>query len=404
MARRPAVEVAARSARARARGTARTLRTPVRTGAQGGVPREQVADIQRSRLLAGAVEAIEHEGFAAATVAHITARARVSRRTFYDLFEDREACVLAVADDVLAALAEELGRAELAELAWRERIRAGLTVVLGFFDREPALARICVVGTLHGGPQLLARREAVLARLARAIDEGREESRRAGDCSPLTAEGLVGAAATIVQARLVRGEREPLLGLAGELSAMIVLPYLGSAAARAEQARPVPTAAPPAPQVRQRHASLSPDPMRSLSMRVTYRTARVLRGILQDPGASNREIADGAGIKDQGQVSKLLARLERLGLIANAGEGYVKGERNAWTLTALGEQVAQRLGIDADGRGGAGAASGVEGPGEGDLAGTSAVPGADRGGEAGSGEAGSSEAGSGRRQTRRSSR
>ena len=55
------------------------------------------------------------------------------------------------------------------------------------------------------------------------------------------------------------------------------------------------------------------------------------------------EVADYAGIHDQGQVSKLLARLQRLGLIANAGDGHVRGEPNAWSLTPLGEQVAQRL-------------------------------------------------------------
>ena len=42
-------------------------------------------EMQRSRLLVGAVGAIEEHGYAGATVAHITARAKVSRRTFYEL-------------------------------------------------------------------------------------------------------------------------------------------------------------------------------------------------------------------------------------------------------------------------------------------------------------------------------
>ena len=61
------------------------------------------------------------------------------------------------------------------------------------------------------------------------------------------------------------------------------------------------------------------------------------------PGASNRQVAECAGIQDPGQVSKLLARLERLGLLVNTGEGHAKGEPNAWTLTAKGEQVAQSI-------------------------------------------------------------
>ena len=66
------------------------------------------------------------------------------------------------------------------------------------------------------------------------VDEGRGSARAAG-CTPLTAEGLVGAAFGIVYARLLKGQREPLTELLSELVGMIVLPYLGPAAARREQ-------------------------------------------------------------------------------------------------------------------------------------------------------------------------
>jgi AcrR family transcriptional regulator len=312
---------------------------------RGELPRKDVAEIQRSRLLVGAVGAIEEHGYAGATVAHITARAKVSRRTFYEVFENREACVEALVEDVLGLLEDELARAGLEGLPWRERVRGGLVTILGFFDREPALARVCVVQALSSGPRVLERREAILARLAGVLDEGRTESQRGGDCTALTAEGLVGAAFGIVHARLLRSERKPLLGLVGELMAMIVLPYLGPAAARREQAMPAPQVPAPVQSGLLAQAVPFEDPLQGLQMRWTYRTARVLQGISELPGASNREVADYAGIADQGQVSKLLARLQRLGLIVNSGEGQVRGEPNAWRLTALGDQVAQRLRI-----------------------------------------------------------
>ena len=299
--------------------------------------------MQRSRLLVGAVGAIEEHGYAGTTVAHITRRAKVSRRTFYELFEDRDACIAALIEDVLALLEDELAQAGLEEFSWRERVRGGLVVILGFFDREPALARVCVVQALSSGPRVLERREAILARLAGVVNEGRGESRRARDCTELTAEGLVGAGFGIVHARLLRGEREALLGLVGELMGMIVLPYMGPAAARREQAMPAPKAPTPPRSGLLAGAVPSEDPLQGLQMRWTYRTARVMRGISELPGASNREVADYAGIHDQGQVSKLLARLQRLGLIANTGDGHAKGEPNAWSLTPLGEQVARRL-------------------------------------------------------------
>ncbi len=300
-------------------------------------------EIQRSRLLAGAVSAIEEHGFANTTVAQITTRARVSRRTFYELFENREACLEALIEDAVVMVQEELAAADLGGLAWRERVRGGLWVILSFCDREPALARVCVVHSLRGGAAVLARREEVLARLAGVLDEGRGESSRGAGCTPLTAEGLVGAAYGILHARLSRGESGPLGELLGELMGMIALPYLGAAAARREQARPAPATVP----VARGHAPAlvlaEDDPLQGLPMRLTYRTARVLDCIARRPGVSNRVVSDHAGISDQGQVSKLLARLERLGLVVNGSDGHAKGEANAWRLTATGVLVTQSI-------------------------------------------------------------
>jgi hypothetical protein len=164
----------------------------------------------------------------------------------------------------------------------------------------------------------------------------------------MTAEGLVGAAFGIVYARLLRGQRKPLVGLLGELMGMIVLPYLGPAAARREQDAPVPRAVTPRtaqrPVSRQRPVA---DPLENVPMRLTYRTSRVLEGVAElaarGSAPSNREVGDFAGIQDPGQVSKLLRRLERLGLLANSGAGHSKGEPNAWRLTATGEQVARSI-------------------------------------------------------------
>jgi AcrR family transcriptional regulator/DNA-binding MarR family transcriptional regulator len=326
-------------------GARRRAQVPERLAA----PEGRLVEIQRSRLLAGAVAALEELGYAHTTVTQITSRARVSRRTFYELFENRDECLGALLDDVLGMLERELAEAGLEGLAWRERVRGGLSVILGFFDREPALARVCVVHSQQGGPSLLARREEVFARLAGVIDEARGENARAADCSPLTAEGLIGAAFGIVYARVARGERRPLTDLLGELMGMIVLPYLGPATARRELQRPGPgpiSAAGRGLEVARGSSMLLPagrDPLGEVQMRLTYRTAQVLECISREPGISNRVVAERAGVADQGQISKLLARLERLGLLENTGEGHAKGEPNAWTLTAHGVRIAQRV-------------------------------------------------------------
>jgi AcrR family transcriptional regulator/DNA-binding MarR family transcriptional regulator len=313
-------------------------------GAGGRVTHARFAEIQRARLLTAAVRAVEELGYPDTSVADITSRARVSRRTFYELFSDREECLAAALEDVLGLIAAELAAVDRDGLAWRERVRTGLWAVLSFLDREPALARVCVVQALRGGPRVLARREEILARLASVVDDGRSESERAARCTPLTAEGLVGAAFSIVYARLLKGERRLLTGLLGELMAMVVLPYQGPAAARREQERPAPAV--PARAAREESVVDDgvADPLGGVTMRLTYRTARILEGIAEHPGASNREAGERAGILDPGQVSKLLARLERLGLATNrTGAGRVMGEPNAWTLTAKGVVVARNI-------------------------------------------------------------
>jgi AcrR family transcriptional regulator len=314
-----------------------------------GATHEQIVEVQRSRLLAAAVVAVDELGYADTTVADITSRARVSRRTFYELFSNREECLAAVLEDVVALVEGELAAAALDGLAWRERVRGGLWAILSFLDREPVLARVCVVQALRGGAGVLARREELLAGLAGVVDEGRLVGARGAGCTSLTAEGVVGAAFAIVHGRLLRGEPGPLAGLLGELMGMIVLPYLGVAAARREQARRAPAGSMGASDGLAVPGSAVGDPLEGVSMRLTYRTARVLEGVAELPGASNREVAERAGIHDPGQVSKLLRRLESLGLLANAGEGHAKGEPNAWSLTPRGSRVAQSIRIHASG-------------------------------------------------------
>jgi AcrR family transcriptional regulator len=312
--------------------------------AQPTVPPGGLLDIQRSRLLAAAIAAVGELGYKGATVAHITARARISRRTFYELFANREECLLAALQSIIESIESELAAAGLEGLGWSERLRGGLCALLGFFDREPLLAQVCVVQALQGGPAVLARREQLLARLIAVVEEGRSASPKRSRCTSLTAEGLVGAGFAIVHARLQRREHRPLIELLGELMGMIVLPYQGSAAARREQERPIPERrAHRAPSGQRARIGGEPDPLASLAIRLTYRTAQVLSCVGEHPHASNRVVANHAGITDQGQASKLLARLQRLGLLQNTGVGHSKGEANAWILTAKGQQVTDSI-------------------------------------------------------------
>jgi AcrR family transcriptional regulator len=296
-------------------------------------------------MLTAAAQVVAEAGYAGMSVARVTNRAGMSRRTFYELFEDREDCFLAVFDDAASRAGKVAAAAyEQAQGGWRARVRAGLDALLGFFDSEPMLGSLLVVDALGAGPRVLERRAQVLQTLAWIVEEGRSApggpgGRKRRRAPSLTAEGAVGAVVSVIHARLLPAGPGPaprLTALLNELMGMIVLPYLGPTAAEEELAHGTPKTA----HVRRKP---TPDPLDALPMRLTYRTLRVLDAIAEQDtrGAppSNRRIGELAGVPDQGQISKLLARLQNLDLIHNTGNGQPRGEPNAWTLTPRGQEI-----------------------------------------------------------------
>ncbi len=340
-------------------------RSPVRAPRRSragvkGAPRNRISEAQRTRMLAAAVQVVGEVGYGGMSVARVTDRAGVSRRTFYEQFEDREGCFLTLFDEALECATEVAREASAAAVAagrgaWSERIRAGLLALLVLLEEEPGLGSLLIVDALGGGPKILERRARALEAVKAAVDGGGAEAKKGSDPPPLTAEGVVGAVFSVVHARLLeqagslsangsarrRSTPQPLIALLNPLMGMIVLPYLGQAAAARQLERPMPRAA-RAPKTSRAPKPLA-DPLQGLEMRLTYRTLLVLSAIAEHPGASNRRIADVAEIHDQGQMSKLLGRLGRLGLIANAGAGQPKGEANAWELTPKGREVEAAL-------------------------------------------------------------
>ncbi len=307
----------------------------------------QVSEVQRARILTAMVWVVAEDGVSAATVSQIVKQAGVSRRTFYELFSGSEDCFLAVFDDTAERARKVVIQASMVagSSSWREQVRAGLAALLGFFDEEPLSGSFLVVDALGGGPVVLERRTRILGSLTAVLRAGGAEVKSVTPPPPLAAEGTVGAVLSVIHARMLEEDHRPLLELLNPLMGMIVLPYLGRAAATRELTRPTPKPPPARKAPSRAPRSRSGDPLEGLNMRLTYRTLVVLSAIATHPRASNRKIAETAGVHDQGQISKLLSRLEKLGLIQNSGNGQAHGEPNAWTLTARGCEIENTLGV-----------------------------------------------------------
>lgn len=298
----------------------------------------EIEGIRRKRMIDGAIEAVQELGYAGLTVAQVITRARASRKTFYELFYDREDCFLAAFEQLLDCVRLSVGDAYAQASDWRAGVRAALAKILELAEREPALAKLCIVETLGVGEAVDRRRSEVLSELAEFVDRGRLLSAAGREPPPVTAEVVVGGIVAVLHSRLLAARRDepPLHDLLGPLMSMVVMPYLGARAASRELERPPDTVALKTP-------ARKPAPRRDLfdglKMRLTYRTVRVLAVIAAHPGVSNREVAAGSGIVDQGQVSKLLSRLAGLELIENRGTFQGRGAANAWWLTPRGAHI-----------------------------------------------------------------
>jgi AcrR family transcriptional regulator len=292
-----------------------------------------VSHAQRSRLLSAAAQVVCEYGYGEMSIARITCGAGVSRRTFYDLFEDREDCFLAMFEDAASNAREALADGYAHGRGWREQTRGALLALLVLLDKEPAVASLLITDSLKAGPRVQQQRAEIVQELSSALHDAGSKAKAKGKLPPLTGEGVVGAVIGVIHTRLLAQRPGALVDLLNPLMGMIVLPYLGAAAAHRELMRSPPSASPRTDRDRRG------GPLAGLPMRITYRTLLVLRVIAEHPGASNREIADEGGISDQGQISKLLTRLERLELVHNTSPGHPSGEPNRWQLTPRGQQM-----------------------------------------------------------------
>jgi AcrR family transcriptional regulator len=323
---------------ARENGRAATAKDAVRRRAasQSGID-----GFQRARVLQAMADIACEEGPERATLTRIVARAHVKRQAFYELFGSREACLLALVDDTLARVAARVLRGYRSQGQWVEQLRAGLFELLLCVQSEPQLARVCLACLNADDPEMRARRARLVAAVVPMLERGRVHASVGADPPEIAGEACVGALASLLYSRLLAREPFSASEQLGPLMAVLVLPYLGSAAAREQLHQSVPVPVSPASR------PVPGEPVLSwhAPVRVTYRTARVLDVIATNPGANNRALAEGAGIRDQGQISRLLARLAQHGLVENAGIGP---GGNAWRLTDEGAAFTRTIGLERD--------------------------------------------------------
>jgi len=292
-----------------------------------------LSELQRARILGAMSTILDTESVEQASVTRVIRGAGVPRAAFYQHFMGRDDALCALVENALARSRTRVLQASEPEVGWQRKTRAGLLALLALYESEPATGRLCLTHSRQPEPRLGHMRGEVLAQLARHIAAGASQGRQPPGA--LNAECTVAGVLAVIEARLGEQRAPALTSLAGELMSFIVLPYRGASAAREERASGRTGG--------NRTGSNGAEDHHPAQLRITYRTIRVLAAIAANPGLSNVEVAQQAGIADQGQISKLLKRLQALGLVQNTGGGQELGCANEWRLTDHGRAVERSI-------------------------------------------------------------
>jgi AcrR family transcriptional regulator len=181
-------------------------------------------EAHRRRAVAAMAEAVGEHGYARTTVEDVLRRARMSRRTFYQFFRNRDECFLAAYD---TALEEALERLALAHNGngrrWTGQVELALSALFEYLASEPGLARVWLVEAPSLGPAGIERHERTMRLLAERLAGLHADGDAAGanGQAKVRFEAGVGAVHRVVQARLLAGRAAELPELAPHMARVV---------------------------------------------------------------------------------------------------------------------------------------------------------------------------------------
>lgn len=184
--------------------------------------RTVIEEFRREHLLDAVAQTVEAVGCRSLTVAEIVKKAKISRNSFYEFFDNKDEAVLCVVETGLAALER---RVEETCVGAREedaptRLHLSLLAALEWVAANPAVARLCLVESLAIGPEAvelqIASQDRMARRLAAAVPGD-------ADRPPATAELVIGSIRSLVTRWLMSGRGEDLPALLPDLMEILRL-------------------------------------------------------------------------------------------------------------------------------------------------------------------------------------
>jgi AcrR family transcriptional regulator len=188
-------------------------------------PPEVRLPLQRERLLRAAAAEFAQSGYAGASSESISRRAGMSKATFYEHFDNKEDCIIALFEHAASVLFEEMADAARRSRDPAERMRAGTRAFLTSLAEHPEFAQTLLVEIIGAGPRAAARRDQILQGFAEVLDAENAAAAQRGlgarFASPHDSFAIVGAITELVSRQVRLAEPPDVLELAPVIDRLI---------------------------------------------------------------------------------------------------------------------------------------------------------------------------------------
>jgi AcrR family transcriptional regulator len=249
----------------------------------------------RERALQAIAELTAVNGYSKSTVAQVTKRARISRTTFYEHFQDREECFLAAQRLLADELADSVERA-IVNVPPDDVWPIALSAMIELANERPDAMRVLTHEVLGAGPRVQDQREELMVRIERAIEASWRQTTPQSTLD-VPAAALIAAVLRLLSVRLRNGESD-LTDLQNGLIEWSRCYAKSTATARWRRLEPYPGLAaepagapalePPHPPTRGRRQLPADQMARYQRQRIMYATAEVSFSL----GYPNTTVAD----------------------------------------------------------------------------------------------------------------
>jgi AcrR family transcriptional regulator len=203
------------------------------------MPQDLVVQSQRDRIMLAVAEALAAKGYAKTTIADICNRAGVSTATFYELFRDKDDCLMGAANTLLGEIVALVSTRISPDKPIHQMVKEALAAILTLMAQRPAFAHLIFVEGRTLTPAVREVYNTGVKVLLSLIDQARVDGPADAQTPAIAARAACGAMGMVIRYEILCGRTEQLAELLPEAMYSFLVPFLSQeqALALAEEAR-----------------------------------------------------------------------------------------------------------------------------------------------------------------------